>query len=135
MPRTSASKRICRVLVVEDNSDIRDLLSDVFAAEGYHFAAVASGAEMRQAIAKDPIDVVVIDVSLPGGEDGYSLAVHAADCGLGVVLVTGHHDHFERLEKSGHNYLLKPFPMKSLLEAVDRALQKVKADCVVSAPR
>ncbi len=62
--------RICRVLVVEDDRYVRELLANVFAEEGYHFTLVADGGAMRQALADDPADpdIVVIDVDLAGRE-------------------------------------------------------------------
>lgn len=50
-------KRICRVLVVEDNEGIRDFLHTLFDDEGYHVAIVAGGEQMRAALAKDCFDV------------------------------------------------------------------------------
>ena len=123
-------ERVCRVLVVEDNHDIRDLLADVFDHEGYRFTLASNGAEMRGALAGGDIDVVIIDVVLPG-ESGLALAKEAADRGCGVILVTGHHDHFETVYKSGHRYAFKPYRLKSLLALVDEALREAKARCRV----
>ena len=76
--------KICKVLVVENDRDIQQLLNDVFEYEGYHFATVAHGVAMRDALAQGDVDVVIIDVVLPGGEDGFVLAKQATDLGHGV---------------------------------------------------
>jgi DNA-binding NtrC family response regulator len=120
---------ICRVLIVEDNEDVQNLLEDVFVAEGYRFAIATDAIEMRRIIAADHIDVVIIDVLLPGGESGLALAHEVAAQGYGVVLVTGHPSHFEAVEKSGHRYLHKPFRLPSLLQLVDEVLKATKAKC------
>ena len=124
--------RICKVLVVEDNRDIQDLLETVFADEGYHFTCVSDGAGMRRVLAMDEaVDIVIIDVVLPGGEDGLALASVAHAHGCGVILVTGSHDQFARIEESGHCYALKPFSLRSLLALVDEVLKETQARCVV----
>ncbi len=71
-------EKICRVLIVEDRPEIQELLSEVFADQGYRFAVVANGGEMRKALATSDVDVAVIDVVLPGAEDGLALAKGSA---------------------------------------------------------
>jgi hypothetical protein len=52
-------KKICKVLIVEDDSDIRELLSGTFADQGYRFVMATNAAEMRSALASDPeLDIV-----------------------------------------------------------------------------
>jgi DNA-binding response OmpR family regulator len=123
------AEKICRVLIVEDRPEIQELLSEVFADQGYRFAVVRNGAEMRQALATSAVDVAVIDVVLPGAEDGIALAKEAVAQGVGVILVTGSHDHFDMVEKSGHRYLLKPFRIHSLLTLADELLRESKIRC------
>ena len=122
--------RICKVLIVENDEDVRDLLGDVFADEGYRFTTVKSGAEMRQALDGDDYDVSVIDVTQPGHEDGFALAQIARQRGCGAILVTGDHRHMERLEESGQRYLLKPFRVQQLVEVVGKILTETAAQCV-----
>lgn len=123
------AEKTCRVLIVEDRREIQELLVDVFLYEGFRFAVVSNGAEMREALAGGDVDVAVIDVVLPGGETGIALAAEVASRGVGVILVTGSHDHFETVEKSGHRYLFKPFKIDSLLALADELLRETKARC------
>jgi len=125
------AEKICRVLIVEDRPEIQDLLVEVFAHEGFRFAVVGNAEEMRQALAKGDVDVAVIDVVLPGAKDGIALAKEVADQGVGVILVTGSHDHFDAVENSGHRYLFKPFRIKSLLGLADELLRESKSRCRV----
>ena len=90
---------------------------------------------MRRIIAKGDVDVCVIDVSLPGGENGIALAEEVAAKGCAVVLMTGDHSHFETVEKSGHRFLYKPFPVPTLLSVVQEALDETKAKCHVKGRR
>ncbi|MBV8937444.1 MAG: response regulator [Alphaproteobacteria bacterium] len=122
--------RICKVLIVENDDDVRDLLGDIFHDEGFRFSMVKSGSEMREALDDDDYDVAIIDVTQPGHEDGFALAKIARDQGCGAILVTGDHRHLERLQGSGQHYLLKPFPVQQLVETVDRILTETAARCV-----
>ena len=108
--------RICNILVVEDDDSVRALLGDVLDHAGYEFALARDGAEMRAALDADVFDVAIIDISLRGGEDGFSLGEVASEKGCSVILTTGDPDRRVRLEASGRRYLMKPFRMK----AVDR---------------
>jgi two-component system OmpR family response regulator len=127
--------RICKVLVVEDNFEIRQLLGDLFGYEGYRFDCVATAAEFRKAMAKGDVDVAIVDYVIPGPEDGLALANEAADIGCGVILVTGHHDHFTSVENCGHRYLYKPFTIKSLIELVEETLHETRRKCEVKGRR
>lgn len=127
--------KVCKVLVVEDNAEIRELLGNLFGYEGYRFECVATAEACREELAKGDVDVAVIDVVIPGPDDGLSLAKEAADLGCGVILVTGHHDHFTSVENGGHRYLYKPFAIKSLLELVDQTLHETRRRCKVKGRR
>jgi two-component system, OmpR family, response regulator len=123
-------RRVCKVLIVEDDDYVRDFLRDVFADEGYRFILTRDGAEMRAALAADPaVDVVVIDLTLPGKEDGLALGRHAAAQGYNVILVSGDHSRVDELIRSGHRFLLKPFRTQSLFEIVTLSLATARNDC------
>jgi DNA-binding response OmpR family regulator len=122
--------RTCKVLIVENDDDVRGLLGDIFNDEGFHFLMVKTGAEMRDALDDDDYDIVVIDVTQPGHEDGFALAEVACSQGCGAILVTGDHRHVERLEASGRHYLLKPFRVQQLVELSGKILTETAAKCV-----
>lgn len=119
--------RICKILVVEDNDGIRDFLHALFDDEGYHITIVAGGEQMRAALAKDRFDVALIDVTLPGADDGFALAKLASAVGCGVILVTGNARHFETVKVSGYRYLLKPFRVERLLALVSELIAESKS--------
>jgi DNA-binding NtrC family response regulator len=121
----------CSVLLVEDDPGVQELLRRVLTDEGNEVAVARDGEGMRAAFAADRFDVVIIDVRLPGTENGIALARHAADCGCGVVLITGDHGHLDALARTGHRYLLKPFRVEALLEATEQVVQATQARCTV----
>ena len=123
--------KICKILLVEDQREIQELLCELFASEGYHFLIVGDGPAMREALEQDSgIDVVIIDMLLPGGLDGLTLAQEARAHGLPVILVTGDHQQAEVLEASGHRYLLKPFGLGGFIALIDQVLSETHARCV-----
>jgi DNA-binding response OmpR family regulator len=122
--------RICKVLIVENDDGVRNLLGDAFEDEGYLFTMIKTAAEMRDALDDDDYDIAIIDVTQPGHEDGIALAQIARQQGCAPVLVTGDHRHLERLEGSGQHYLLKPFRVHQLTELVDKILVETAAQCV-----
>src|SRR5260221_13041499 len=78
--------RICKILMVEDNDGIRVFLHALLDDEGYHIVIVASGEEMRAALAKDRFDVALIDLTLPGADGGFAPAKRAARPGFVGIL-------------------------------------------------
>jgi len=124
--------RVCRILAVEDNKDIRDLLRDVFADGGYRFAVAKDGAEMRRMLSQGDVDLVVIDVILGPGENGFALADEAAAAGFAVIITTGDLQHLDKLEECGHRYVLKPYRLDAFMAVIEEALEAAQADCVAS---
>ena len=122
--------RICKVLIVENDRYVRELLGDAFEDEGFLLDMVENGPAMEQALDRDDYDIVVVDLTQPGDRDGVALAEIAHAQGCGVILTTGDHRHAERLEQSGRHYLLKPFKLQSLMTTVDQVLTLASMECV-----
>jgi DNA-binding response OmpR family regulator len=116
---TTPMPRIRKMLLVEDQEEVGDLLAEVLELEGFRLTVVKTGAQMHDAFDKDDYDVAIIDVVLPGGEGGFALAETARERGCGIILITGDHRYAERLQQSGHHYLLKPFRVNAFLALVD----------------
>jgi two-component system OmpR family response regulator len=114
--------RTYKILVVDDDEGVRELLRTLFDEEGYEIAMAGSGSEMRAALAAGSVNLAVIDVTLPRGEDGLRLADEARAAGCGVILVSGDTGRFAAVEQCGHPYLLKPFRMERLLALVTEVL-------------
>jgi DNA-binding response OmpR family regulator len=122
--------RICKVLIVENDHYIQQLLAEVFDEEGFLFSTVETGPEMEDKLDEDDFDIVMIDITQPGDKDGFALAEIAHQQGCGVILTTGDHRHSERLEQSGRFYLLKPFRMNDLMTVVDQILTMASIECI-----
>lgn len=121
--------RVCKVLIVENDDFVREVLGEVFDEEGFLFTTVKDGQEMKEKLDEDDYDIAVIDIGLPGDKNGFALADTARAQGCGVILVTGDHRHSPRLEESGHSYLLKPFRMSELMTVIERVLAIASIEC------
>ena len=106
------------------------MLANVVEYEGYCFATAETGREMRKALDDDDYDIVIIDVTQPGPDDGFALARMARKLGCGAILITGNHSHRPRLHGSGEHYLLKPFKVQQLTEIAEKVLTEIAAQCV-----
>jgi DNA-binding NtrC family response regulator len=85
---------------------------------------------VRAELANDAtIDIVIIDIPLPGGAYGFVLAQEIAARGLPVILTSGDHSRAEEMEKSGHCHILKPYRLSSLLALVGNTLKATKSKC------
>ena len=122
--------RICKVLIVENDDGVRDTLAHVVADEGYLLATLKTGREMSSALDDEDYDIVIIDVTQPGLEDGFALARVARERGCGVILVTGDHRHLENLQESGEHFLLKPFRVRALTTLAEKILMEIAAQCI-----
>jgi two-component system, OmpR family, response regulator len=125
------STAACSVLVVEDDEGVQELLRHVLVEEGNEVALARDGQEMRAAFDTRNFDVAIIDVRLPGAENGMALARQAAERGCGVVIITGDHNHSDALARAGHRYLLKPFRVEELLEATQEVVEAIQGRCTI----
>ena len=126
----TAKKKICKVLVVEDDRGIRELLSEIFETEGYHFILAGTAAEMRAALAADSgIDIVIIDVRLPGSETGLVLAQEVLARGVPIILTSGDRANFDAIATSGYRHIAKPFRLAALLTLIEQTLEETQTDC------
>jgi DNA-binding response OmpR family regulator len=117
----------CQVLVVDDDPDIRDLITDYLTTHGYGVTAVDGAEAMRAALATRTPDVVLLDIGLPG-EDGLSLARYLRERhDLAVIMVSGAGETVDRiigLEVGADDYLAKPFDPRELLARLRSVLRR-----------
>ncbi|MDE2271581.1 MAG: response regulator [Xanthomonadaceae bacterium] len=115
------------LLVVDDDPDVRDLLRRYFSGQGFEVSAAASGAEMRDMLARKSIDLVLLDLGLPD-EDGLELTRHLRSNWHGaLIIVTGRGDSVDRvvgLELGADDYVTKPFELRELLARVRSVLRR-----------
>lgn len=120
-----------RILIVDDEPDVRGTLKDYLAVHGYDVAEAESGESMRAALEQALPDVVLLDVGLPG-EDGLSLARYLRErYNLAIIMVTGAGEVVDRivgLEVGADDYVAKPFDLRELLARVKSVLRRYRAD-------
>jgi len=123
---TAGTKRP-HLLVVDDDQDIVDIIKRYFTAQGFDVAVAADGAAMRVVIDSREIDVVLLDLGLPG-EDGFTLTRYLRERWKGaLIIVTGRGDSIDRvvgLELGADDYVTKPFDLRELLARVRSVLRR-----------
>ncbi len=115
-----------KLLVVEDDREIRGLLRSVLSLEGFEVRSAASLSEASALLRHDPPAVVVLDLGLPDG-DGASLLKECRALGhLPVIVVSARQDEAQKvalLDAGADDYLVKPFGMGELLARLRVALR------------
>ncbi len=118
-----------RVLVVDDEDGIREMICEYLSLHGLDVEAADGGPAMRAALARQPVDLVILDVRMPG-EDGLSLARWLREHqDTGIVMLTAAGDTLDRivgLEVGADDYLPKPFEPRELLARVRNVLQRIR---------
>lgn len=115
------------ILVVDDDRDIRALLSDYLQKNGYRVTAVTDGKAMRRAFGQTHVDLIVLDLMLPG-EDGLKLCRDLrAQSHIPVLMLTALGEEIDRvlgLEVGADDYLPKPFSPRELLGRIKAILRR-----------
>ncbi len=115
-----------RVLVVDDEPGMRDLLSRVLGDAGHAVSAVESGEEARVLLAREKFDVLVLDKNLPG-IDGVSVLklVRASQPALRAIMITAYPSEESDAKARALGvlaYIVKPFGVLTMIDAVDQAI-------------
>ena len=117
-----------RILVVDDEPQIREMLSMYFSRHGYDTATAGDSAETLRLVKESPVDVVVLDISL-ADEDGLKLLeqLKKFQPGLRVIMLTGMgfvEDLLQEAQQKGADgYVSKVLPLDELLLAIQRILK------------
>jgi two-component system phosphate regulon response regulator OmpR len=118
-----------RVLVVDDDPAIRQMLAEYLGQHGYEVALAASGAAMRAELGRATPAVVLLDIGLPG-EDGLTLARYLRERhDVGIIMVTGAGDVVDRvagLEVGADDYIAKPFDPRELRARLKSVLRRIE---------
>ncbi len=122
--------RSTHILIVDSDVRARASLESRLACEGFRVSQAESGARMRAALARDDVDLVLLEVALPG-EDGLRLAqeIRARD-GVGLIMLTSRATLLDRvigLEVGADDYVAKPFHPRELLARMRSVLRRLKA--------
>src|SRR5499425_3532528 len=118
------------ILIVDDQREICDLVQEYLSGEGYRVSTAQDGAEMRRVMAQSPVDLVILDLMLPG-EDGLMLARSLRqESTVGIIILTGRGEIVDRiigLEMGADDYLPKPFHLRELLARVKSVSRRVQS--------
>ncbi len=118
------------LLVVDDDREILTLLADYLEQHGFRVLKASDGATMKTAIARTSVDLVVLDLNLPG-EDGLSLCRGLrSGSTTPVIMLTARGDPIDRilgLEMGADDYLAKPFEPRELVARIRSVLRRAVA--------
>jgi DNA-binding response OmpR family regulator len=119
-----------RILAVDDEPELLSMIRDYLVARGFEVLTAANAHDARAILASSKIELVLLDITLPG-EDGLSLARHLREHGgPPVILVTALDTALDRivgLEIGADDYVTKPFEMRELLARVKNLLRRSAA--------
>ncbi len=125
-----------KILIVDDEKPICDLIDLNLSASGYQCTAVQDGMRAIEMIERDAYDLVLLDIMLPGA-DGYDVMEYIRPLGIPVIFITAKHDVRDRvrgLRLGADDYLVKPFDVVELMARVEAVLRRYnKADRVLRA--
>lgn len=111
-----------RLLIVEDQADVSEVIGTHLSEQGYVVTLVNDGEAARRVLVGEPFDGVIIDVLLPGAS-GLELAEAASARRIPVLLMSGEPESIERLTgNSRYPFLQKPFHLDDLESAVSGLL-------------
>ena len=117
-----------KVIVVDDDARLRELLNRYLGEQGYHVRAVANANEMNRLLARERYDLMILDLMLPG-EDGLSICrrLRGANEDMPIIMLTAKGDDVDRivgLEVGADDYLPKPFNPRELIARMQAVLRR-----------
>ena len=120
-----------KILIVDDEKPICDLIDMNLSAAGYSCVAVQDGLSAIDAVERDAFDLVLLDIMLPGA-DGYDVMEYIKPFKVPVIFISAKHevkDRVKGLKLGADDYLIKPFDVTELLARVEAVLRRYnKAD-------
>src|SRR3982751_1019421 len=127
-----------KILVVDDDARLRDLLNRYLGEQGYGVRTVANATEMNRQLARERYDLMILDLMLPG-EDGLSICrrLRGASEDMPIIMLTAKGDDVDRivgLEVGADDYLPKPFNPRELVARIQAVLRRAPATQPPGAP-
>lgn len=127
----SSRESSSRLLVVDDDADIRTLLAEQLTAAGFSVSTAGNGAQMRQVLSNEQIDLIVLDLNMPR-EDGLTLCRDLRSRStMPVIMLTARGAPVDRivgLEMGADDYVTKPFEPRELVARIRNVLRRTSAN-------
>src|SRR6185295_4451607 len=138
MNMTQAVARTDKILVVDDDARIRDLLRRYLTQEGFEVILAEDGKALNRLMLRETADLIVLDLMMPG-EDGLSICrrLRAANDRTPIIMLTAKGEDVDRivgLELGADDYLGKPFNPRELLARIRAVLRRATPAGAVSRP-
>jgi len=125
-----AMPALVHVLAVDDDPSVRQMIADYLTDNDIEVTAVGSGKEIAEVMARHTIDLLILDLKLPG-EDGMQIARNLrTESDVPIIILTGRKDEADRvmgLELGADDYLTKPFSPRELLARIRALLRRTRA--------
>ncbi|MGN1180727.1 MAG: response regulator transcription factor [Suilimivivens sp.] len=115
-----------KILIVDDEKPICDLIDLNLSAAGYHCTAVQDGIKAIEAVEKNEYDLILLDIMLPGA-DGYDVMEYIRPLKIPVIFISAKHevkDRVKGLKLGADDYLIKPFDVVELVARVEAVLRR-----------
>lgn len=116
------------IVVVDDEEDIRETIQDYLELHGFEVTTAEEGQALRRVVESGPVDLVLLDINMPG-EDGLSLARFLRERGgVGIVMLTAAGEVLDKiigLEIGADDYIAKPFDLRELMARIKAVLRRL----------
>ena len=126
-----------RLVVVDDEASLRDMLADYLGKHGFEVATAADGRALDALLAERPADLMLLDVNVPG-EDGFAIARRLrATSNVPILMVTAAEDVIDRvvgLEVGADDYVTKPFDLRELRARIRAILRRAGMNSRITLP-
>ncbi len=121
-----AERRMIKILIVDDEKSICDLIDINLSAAGYQCRTVQDGLKAIDIIESERFDLILLDIMLPG-VDGYDIMEYIRPLKIPVIFITAKHevkDRVKGLKLGAEDYLVKPFDVVELVARVEVVLRR-----------
>ena len=128
MTQVATTPRADKILIVDDDARIRDLLRRYLAQEGFEVILAEDSKALNRIMLRDAVDLIVLDLMMPG-EDGLSICrrLRAANDRTPIIMLTAKGDDVDRiggLEIGADDYVSKPFNPRELVARINAILRR-----------